>query len=101
MADFSNHRRFTLRCLNDDLVPVSIRLRNNIRTPKGFQIIRRAERALLNERVRLINNTINMLKIQRDTCIDHLDKAINKECMEECKEFIKIRKESQHVKTME
>ena len=54
MADFANHRRFILRCLKEDLVPESIRLTNNIRTPKGFQIIRRAEKALLNERVRSI-----------------------------------------------
>ena len=65
MADFANHRRFTLRCLKEDLVPVSICLTKNIRTPKGFQIIRRAEKALLNERVGSINNTISMLKIQR------------------------------------
>ena len=68
MAKFQNHKRFTLRCLNKKVIPVCIRLKNNIKTPKGFQIIRRAEKALLNERVRLINNTINMLSLQRDTC---------------------------------
>ena len=68
MADFWNQRRFTLRCLREKVVPVSIRLKSNIKTPKGFQIIRRAEKALLNERVRLINNTINRLSLQRDTC---------------------------------
>ena len=77
MADFANHRRFTLRCLKEDLVPVSICITKNIGTPKGFQIIRRAEKALLNERVRSINNTINMLKTQRDTCIDCLERVIN------------------------
>ena len=60
MANFTNHKRFTQRCLKEDLVPVSLRLTNNIRTPKGFQIIRRTGNALLNERVRLINNTINV-----------------------------------------
>ena len=51
MADFSNHRRFSLRCFSQDLIPVSIRLRSTIKTPKGHQIIRKAERALLNERI--------------------------------------------------
>ena len=37
MEDFANHRRFTLRCLAEDLVPVSIYLKQNIRTPKGFK----------------------------------------------------------------
>ena len=68
MADFSNHRRFSLRCLRKDLIPVSIRLRSNIKTPKGYHIIWKAERALLNERIQSINNTLNMLEIQRDTC---------------------------------
>ena len=43
MANFTNHKRFTQRCLKEDLVPVSLRLTNNIRTPKGFQIIRRMQ----------------------------------------------------------
>ena len=62
MLDFTNHRRFTPRCLAEDLVPVSIRLKQNIKTPKGLQIIKKAEKALLNERVRSINNTLIMLK---------------------------------------
>ena len=74
MVDFSNHRRFTLRCLKEDIIPVSIRLKSTIRTPKGHHIIRKAERALLNERIRLVNNTITMLKIQVDTCKHHLKK---------------------------
>ena len=94
MGNFANHRRFTLRCLKEDLVPVSIHPTKNIRTPKGLQIIRRAEKALLNERVRSINNTINMLKSQRDTCIDCLEKALDEERMDRCREFIEIGREA-------
>ena len=101
MEDFANHRRFTLRCLKEDLVPVSICLTKNSRTPKGLQIIRRAEKAMLNERVRSINNTINMLKIQQDTCIDHLERVLNEGWMDRCKEFIEIVREKQHYKTIE
>ena len=72
MVDFANHRRFTLRCLSKGLVPVSICLQKNIKTPKGLQIVRKAERALMNERVRSINNTLNMVRDLRDTCIDKL-----------------------------
>ena len=84
MADFSNHRRFTLRCLREDIILVSIRLKSSIKTPKGCHIIRKAERALLNERVRSVNNTIAMLKIQSDTCIEQLNEVLDKESMEEC-----------------
>ena len=69
MADFHNYKRFLLRCLSADLISVSIRLKSNIRTPKGCSIMRRAERDLLNVRIRSINNTITMLELQWDTCI--------------------------------
>ena len=71
MANFQNHR-FSLRCLNQDVIPVSIRLKSNIKTPRGLYIIKRAERSLLNERIRSINNMIITLKIQKDTCMDQL-----------------------------
>ena len=45
MPDFSNHGRFFLRCLSKDVIPVSIRLMSNIKTPKGHHIIRKAEKA--------------------------------------------------------
>ena len=47
MADYRNHQRFSLRCLKSEVVPVSIRLKTNVKTSKGFQIIRRAEKQLL------------------------------------------------------
>ena len=46
MVDFENHRRFTLRCLGKDLIPVSIKLKTTVKTPKGIYIVRKAERML-------------------------------------------------------
>ena len=100
MADFSNNQRFSLRCLNQDLIPVSIRLRSTIKTLKGQQINRKAERALLNERIRSINNTLNMLREQRDTCKHQLEERLDREGMEECEDFIKIKREARHLKTL-
>ena len=100
MANFQNHRRFTLRCLSEKVIPVSVRLNSQIKTPKGFQLIGRTKRTLLNERVRLINNSINMLSMQRDTCKIKLKERIGEEIMEECEMFIKTRKEVTHFKTM-
>ena len=100
MADFSNHQRFTLRCLAEDLVPVSICPKQNIRTPKGLQIIRKAERALLNERVRSINNILNMLKSLRDTCREELRRVLSREWMARCEDFIEVGKEKHHFKTL-
>ena len=99
MAEFKNHRRFSLRCLSADIIPVSIRLKSNIKSPKGFNIIKRAEKALLNERIRMINNTITMLEKEIDTCMNELYNILDEEVMEECMVFIKTRKESRHIKT--
>ena len=101
MADFQNHRRFTLRCLSQDLIPVSIKLKTTVKTPKGIYIVRKAERMLMNERVRLINNTITMFRWQIDTCIKCLGSLIGVEVMEKCHGFISLRRERRHLSTLE
>ena len=101
MADFSNHRRFSLRCLSKDLIPVSVRLESNVKTPKRRQIIKKAERALLNERIRSINNSIAIFTIQRDTCMNQLKDNLDKETMEICERFIKEKREIRHLRTFE
>ena len=99
MANFKNHRWFTLRCLSNSIIPVSVQLKSNIKTPKGKYIIRKAEKALLNERVRSINNMINMFNWQINTCREELENQIKKEDMEECYRFIEGRRETRHLKT--
>ena len=42
-----------------------------------------------------------MLKEQRDTCIYQLEERLDRDGMEECKNFIKIKRESRHYKTLE
>ena len=100
MADFQNHRHFTLRCLDEEVVPVSIKLKSQVKTPKGLQIVRKAEIALLNERVRSINNTINMLSSEFDTCMRRLKEKIKEEDLLKCINFIDKSKEARHLKTM-
>ena len=70
MADFKNHRCFSLRCLSKGIILTSVKLKTNIKTPKAKYIIRKAEISLLNERIRSINNSIAMFKIVIDTCIN-------------------------------
>ena len=100
MADFQNHRRFTLRCLDEEVIPVSIKLKSQVKTPKGLQIIRKAEIALINERVRMINNTINMMSLEFDTCMGRLKEKIKEEDLLKCINFIEKSKEARHLKTM-
>ena len=101
MADFRNRRRFSLRCLSKCVIPGSVRLKSNTRTPRGYYIIKRANRVLLNERLRTINNTLEMFEYQRDTCIDHFCRALDKEAMEKCKNFINRTREARHKKTLD
>ena len=100
MADvIANHRRFTLRCLSQGLVPVSIKLKSTGKTPKGTYIVRKVEKMLMNERVRAINNSITMFNCQIDTCINHLERLLEKEVLEECYRFISGRREKRHIQT--
>ena len=101
MVDFKNHRRFMLRCLDSNTIPVSLRLKSNIKTPKAISIIKKTERALLNERVRTINNTIEMLEHQCHTCRTELTRVLDQEIMAECDEIMFKIKEDRHYHTLE
>ena len=60
MVGYGNHRIFSLTCLSASITPDSIRLKNTVRTSRGFDIIGRSEKQLLDERLRNINNTIKI-----------------------------------------
>ena len=90
-----------LRCLGKDIIPVSIRLKSNIRKPRGLNILKKAEMAILNERIRPINNTLEMLECQRDICMNKLSRVLDQEVMEESKVFIKKTKEIRQLKTLD
>ena len=77
IANFSNHRRFALRCHSRKITPNSLKLKSNIRTPSGIKIIQRAEKQLRDEHVRSINNTIDICMNLGDTCIKDLKDQIN------------------------
>ena len=101
MADFKNHRCFSLRCLSKGLIPTSIRLKSTIKTPKGKYIIRKAELALLNERIRAINNSNAMFRMIIDTCMIQLEGILDEKTMEDCSNYIEYRREGRHQKTLQ
>ena len=100
MADFKHHR-FSLRCFNKDIIPVSIRLKSSIRTPRSLNILKKAERALLDERIRTINDTLEMLEHQRNTCMNKLSRVLDQKVMDESQVFINRTKKARHFKTLE
>ena len=83
MADNRNKRRISIKCLKQEVIPVSIKLKTTIHTTKASEIIRRAEKQLLNECIRAINNMIelNMYK--------QLERVLDQDILEECQKFIK------------
>ena len=58
MSNYRNHLRFSLRCLDRGLIPVSLRLKNLLRMQRGKDIIYKTEKKLLNERIKNINMTL-------------------------------------------
>ena len=102
MADFCNHRRFSLKCLKFDVIPVSIRITTNVRTVKGLEIIRKTERKLLNECITSINNTLELYMYERVAIVQQLEEKLdqNKEILEECHDFIKRVIEARHQRVL-
>ena len=94
ILDLENDRRFILSCLSKDTIAVSLKLSNTVGIPKCFSIIKKAEKWLLNECVRTMNNTIELCSLQKDTCISKCTRALDKQAMKDWQDMIeRIRKE--------
>ena len=46
IADFKNHRIFTLRCLSQKITPNSLKLKSNIKTSRGKRILGESGKAI-------------------------------------------------------
>ena len=118
MCNYENHRRFSLRCLGNGIIPVIIRLKNQVRTQRSVNIIHKAERSLLNERVSdniihkaersllnervsEVNMTLNRLKHDVYMYQNKLSGIISEDLMKQSIEFIKEYKEARHKAVMD
>ena len=82
-----------------DVIPVSIRLKTNIRTVRGLDIIRKTERKLLNECIRSINNSLELYTYERNSIVQQLEEKFEQDhsnLLEECQDFIKRIIECRH-----
>ena len=68
MVDYRNHRRFMLKCIKASITSVSCKLKNPLsyKSNRSYQIIHKAEKQLLYEHIRNINNILAMLDKQRE-----------------------------------
>ena len=87
-SDYKNHRIFPLRCPYKDLIPVSIKLKSTLDTPRARQIIRKAEKDLLQARIKSINNILVQVDRQIEECRAKLASIISAERLGECQDFI-------------
>ena len=87
-SDYKNHRIFSLRCLYKDLIPVSIKLKSTLDTSRAKQIIRKAEKDLLQARIKAINNILVQVDRQIQECRAKLASIISAVRLEECQDFI-------------
>ena len=101
MCDYENHRRISLRCLGNGIIPVSLKLKNHVRTQRSDNIIHKAERSLLNKRIREVNMTSNRLKHDVYMYQNKLSGIIREDLMKKSIEFIKQHKEARHKTVMD
>ena len=87
-SDYKNHRIFSLRYLHKELIPVSIKLKSTLDTSKARKIIRKAEKDLLQARVKAINNILDQVGRQIEECRAKLASIISAERLGECQDFI-------------
>ena len=76
IANFKNHRRFTLRCISQKITP-KLKLKSNIKTPRGKRILYRAEKQLADEHIRSINNRIEICTCKREACMEQIKGQIS------------------------
>ena len=72
--DFRNHRRFMIKCIKASITPISCKIKNPLQTKikRSYDIIHKAEKHFLYERIRNINNTLDMLEQNRSQYYCHL-----------------------------
>ena len=97
-SDDRNHCTFTLRCLSKHLIPVSLRLKSTINTRRAIQRIHKAERQLLQLRIKGINSILWNNTVRLDRCRSRLSSLVTSTTKEKCTNFIIKVRESRFTK---
>ena len=87
-CNYRNHRIFPLKCISNELVPVSLRLKTTIKRERARRIIRKGEKDLLQARVKSINGTLGDNAKQRELSRSKLAFLVSTSTMEKCQQFI-------------
>ena len=87
-SEYKIHRIFTLRCIHNDLVPSSIKLKSTLKSTRANQILRKAEKDLLQARVKSINFILDQTSKQLEECRSKLATIVSTQKLRECQDFI-------------
>ena len=87
-SEHKNHRIFTLRCIHNDLVPSSIKLKSTLKSTRANQILRKAEKDLLQARVKSINYILDQTSKQLEECRSKLVTIVSTQKLRECQDFV-------------
>ena len=106
MADYRNHRRFTIKWIKASITPVSCKLKNPLshKSSRSYQIIHKVEKQLLYKRIRNINSILATLDKQRENQYqkfkDTLDQnnSDHEQYLDRSRTFINRIKEHRHDK---
>ena len=87
-CNYKNHRIFTLRCLHNDLVPVSIKLKSTLKSERAKKILRVAEKQLLQTRLKSINSLLDNNAKQLELTRSKIASILPAPNYQQCQEFI-------------
>ena len=90
-----------LRCLHNDLVPVSIKLKSTLRSERAKKILRSAEKQLLQTRLKSINNILDNNAKQLELTRSKIASILPAPRYQQCQEFIEKIKETRFTKVRE
>lgn len=91
--------RFNVRCLHNGITPISIKLKSNVKGHRAENILRNAEKKLLNERVRHVNFTIDVLNNKFSEISQNLQSKLPGSTYKQVEEFVYRAQSSQHIIT--
>ena len=99
-SDYRNHRIFTLKCISHNLVPVSVKLKSSCSkiSSSARKIIEKAERQLMQDRVRSINRTIEEIDNNISNNKTRLASLVTRADLNRCGKFINKAREDRYVR---
>ena len=63
---YQNHRVYSLRCKDEEVTPPSLKLKRPVNTRRGHEIIKKAERSLLQERIGNITRKLDNITEEKE-----------------------------------